>query len=132
MLRVGIEGEGRLTVTENDTAAAVGSGSLRVFATPAMAALMEKTALDSVAPFLEEGATTVGTALDIRHTAATPVGLEVVCRSTLTAVDGRRLVFSLSVEDACGPSARVRTSALSSRPPNSSRRPTPRPAGDEA
>ena len=102
MLRVGIEGEGRLTVTENDTAAAVGSGSLRVFATPAMAALME-TALDSVAPFLEEGATTVGTALDIRHTAATPVGLEVVCRSTLTAVDGRRLVFSLSVEDACGP-----------------------------
>ena len=83
MLRVGIEGEGRLTVTENDTAAAVGSGSLRVFATPAMAALMEKTALDSVA--------------------ATPVGLEVVCRSTLTAVDGRRLVFSLSVEDACGP-----------------------------
>ena len=45
MLRVGIEGEGRLTVTENDTAAAVGSGSLRVFATPAMAALMEKTAL---------------------------------------------------------------------------------------
>ena len=103
MLRVGIEGEGRLTVTENDTAAAVGSGSLRVFATPAMAALMEKTALDSVAPFLEEGATTVGTALDIRHTAATPVGLEVVCRSTLTAVDGRRLVFSLSVEDACGP-----------------------------
>ena len=103
MLRVGIEGEGRLTVTENDTAAAVGSGSLRVFATPAMAALREKTALDSVAPFLEEGATTVGTALDIRHTAATPVGLEVVCRSTLTAVDGRRLVFSLSVEDACGP-----------------------------
>ena len=103
MLRVGIEGEGRLTVTENDTAAAVGSGSLRVFVTPAMAALMEKTALDSVAPFLEEGATTVGTALDIRHTAATPVGLEVVCRSTLTAVDGRRLVFSLSVEDACGP-----------------------------
>ena len=98
MLRVGIEGEGRLTVTENDTAAAVGSGSLRVFATPAMAALMEKTALDSVAPFLEEGATTVGTALDIRHTAATPV-----CRSTLTAVDGRGLVFSLSVEDACGP-----------------------------
>ena len=62
-----------------------------------MAALMEKTALDSVAPFLEEGATTVGTALDIRHTAATPVGLEVVCRSTLTAVDGRRLVFSLPV-----------------------------------
>ena len=106
MLRVGIEGEGRLTVTENDTAAAVGSGALEVFSTPSMialAALMEKTALDSVAPFLEEGATTVGTALDIRHTAATPVGLEVVCRSTLTAVDGRRLVFSLSVEDACGP-----------------------------
>ena len=99
MLRVGIEGEGRLTVTENDTAAAVGSGALEVFSTPSMI----KTALDSVAPFLEEGATTVGTALDIRHTAATPVGLEVVCRSTLTAVDGRRLVFSLSVEDACGP-----------------------------
>ena len=102
MLRVGIEGEGRLTVTENDTAAAVGSGSLRVFATPAMAALMEKTALDSVAPFLEEGATTVGTALDIRHTAATPVGLEVVCRSTLTAVDGRRLVFSIPAMVAPG------------------------------
>ena len=52
MLRVGIEGEGRLTVTENDTAAAVGSGSLRVFATPAMAALMEKTALTASRPSL--------------------------------------------------------------------------------
>ena len=86
MLHAGLEGEGRLTVTENDTAASVGSGSLRVFATPAMAALMEKTALDSVAPFLEEGATTVGTALDIRHIAATPVGMAVTCRSTLLSL----------------------------------------------
>ncbi len=63
---------------------------------------MEKTALDSVAPFLEEGATTVGTALDIRHIAATPVGMAVTCRSTLTAVENRRLVFSLSVSDEYG------------------------------
>ena len=56
MLRVGIEGEGRLTVTENDTAAAVGSGSLRVFATPAMAALMEKVAAD---PFKKIGETEI-------------------------------------------------------------------------
>ena len=103
MLTLGIKGKEETLVTEANSAKTMESGTLDVFATPAMTALMEKTALDSVAPFLEEGATTVGTALDIRHTAATPVGLEVVCRSTLTAVDGRRLVFSLSVEDACGP-----------------------------
>ena len=63
MLKAGIEGEAALTVKNSDTAAAVGSGDLAVFATPAMAALMEKTAMESIAPFLDEGATTVGTAL---------------------------------------------------------------------
>lgn len=103
MLKAGIEGEAALTVKNSDTAAAVGSGDLAVFATPAMAALMEKTAMESIAPFLDEGATTVGTSLDIKHTAATPVGMTVRCKSTLTAVDGRRLCFALEVFDECGP-----------------------------
>ena len=102
MLRVGIEGEGRLTVTENDTAAAVGSGSLRVFATPAMAALMEKTAWKSVAPFLEEGQCTVGTKLNLSHTASTPIGMKVTCESELVSVEGRKLVFNISVSDEAG------------------------------
>ena len=67
MLTLGIKGKEETFVTEANSAKTMGSGTLDVFATPAMTALMEKTALDSVAPFLEEGATTVGTAPDIRH-----------------------------------------------------------------
>lgn len=99
MMNLGIKGKETLLVTENNTAKAVGSGTLDVFATPAMAALMEKTAALSVQPFLEDGEGTVGISLDIRHIAATPIGLTVTAESELVEIDRKRLVFSLTVTD---------------------------------
>ena len=86
MLQAGIKGSIELTVTKEKCAGALGSGELDVFATPAMIALMEETAWKSVAPYLEPGEGTVGTALDVRHLAATPVGLRVRCDTELTLV----------------------------------------------
>ena len=73
MLETGIKGRKEIIVTQEKTAKAMGSGTLDVFATPAMIALMENTAYESVAGELEEGNGTVGTALNVRHVAATPV-----------------------------------------------------------
>jgi predicted thioesterase len=99
MLEIGIKGKQTVTVTAENTAKNVGSGMLDVFATPSMAALMEKTAALSVAPMLGEGEGTVGISLNIRHLAATPIGLEVTCESELIEIDRKRLVFSLKVSD---------------------------------
>ncbi|BAF59848.1 predicted thioesterase [Pelotomaculum thermopropionicum SI] len=101
-LSFGLEGEARTTVDENNTAIAHGSGSSRVFATPAMIGLMEKAALSSVDPLLEAGLTTVGIRVDVKHKAATPVGMEVVAKSRLVEVDGKRLVFEVSAWDEAG------------------------------
>ena len=78
MLQTGIKGKKEITVTLDKTAKAMGSGTMDVFATPAMIALMENTAFESVASELEEGSGTVGTALDIKHVSATPVGMTVI------------------------------------------------------
>ena len=102
MLESGIKGHGEETVTEELTAAKVGSGLLRVYATPALAALIEKTAWESVSQELEEGKGTVGTKLDLSHISATPVGMKVSCETLLTEVDGRRLVFTATVSDEAG------------------------------
>ena len=102
-VQTGIKGLQEITVTESDTAAVYGSGSLEVFGTPAMIALMEKTALNSIVPYLDETEGSVGTALDVKHTAATPVGMKVTCESELVEVDRKRLVFRLSVRDEAGP-----------------------------
>ena len=98
MLTVGISNEISREVVRENTAAAVGSGTLEVFATPAMAALMEETCLKSV----QEGSGTVGTALTISHVSATPVGMHVRCISKLVEVDGRRLVFDVQAFDEAG------------------------------
>ena len=82
------------------------SGTLAVFATPAMIALIEETAWKSVADELEEGCVTVGTSLNVKHLAASPVGMKVTCNTTLVEVDKRRLVFSVEVEDETGKSAK--------------------------
>ena len=103
MLQVGIKGSGTVTVTEALTARAMSSGELDVFATPAMVALIEQTAWRSVAPELEPGQGTVGTKLDIEHTAATPVGMAVRCETELAEIDRRRLVFRVRVSDEAGP-----------------------------
>jgi predicted thioesterase len=72
---------------------------VRVFATPAMIRLMEKAALSSVAPYLEEGSTTVGTRVDVKHLAATPVGMDVVITSKLVEAEGKRLLFEVEARD---------------------------------
>ena len=102
MLTIGIKGREEVMVTEENTAKAMGSGTLDVFATPAMTALMEMTAWKSVAPFLENGDGTVGTLLQITHDAPTPLGMKVFCESELVEVDGRRLVFHVAAFDEKG------------------------------
>ena len=102
MLNPGIRGEKTVEVTASNTAEALGSGTLPVFATPAMIALIEATASESVAPFLEEGTSTVGTHLDVAHSSATPMGMSATCVTELVEVDRRRLVFSVTVTDAKG------------------------------
>ena len=102
MLEAGIKGTKESMVTNENTAKTMGSGTLDVFATPAMIALMENTAYESVASELEEGSGTVGTALNVKHVAATPVGMKVTCETELIKVDGRALTFSVKAFDEKG------------------------------
>ena len=102
MLQTGIKGYSECTACAENSAEAMGSGELKVFATPAMIALIEKAAWQSVAPELEEGQGSVGTKLDISHIAATPLGMKLRCETELTEIDGRRLVFKAEVFDEAG------------------------------
>ncbi|MCR5137265.1 MAG: thioesterase family protein [Oscillospiraceae bacterium] len=92
-LQPGIRGSASVLATHENSAAAVGSGALEVFATPSMIALMEKAALESVQPFLSEGEGTVGAEIHVTHDAPTPLGLTVTATAVLVEVDRRRLVF---------------------------------------
>jgi predicted thioesterase len=85
-----------------DTALEVGSGSLLVYATPCMAALMEAAACDAIASGLSEDETTVGIELNLKHTAATPVGMEVRAEAEVTAVDGKIITFRITAFDEAG------------------------------
>lgn len=102
MLEIGIKHTKTETVTESNTAAALGSGLLPVYATPAMILLLEATCAEAVAPELEEGNSTVGTKLCVEHLAATPLGLEVRCECELVEIDRRRLVFNVEIFDKAG------------------------------
>ncbi len=102
MLSTGIKGEKTVEVTESNSASGMASGTLPVFATPAMVALLEGAAFESVQPFLEEGQSTVGTHLDIAHSSATPIGMAVTARTELVEIDRRRLVFKVQVVDGKG------------------------------
>lgn len=90
------------TVTENKTASAVGSGSLAVYATPEMLVLIEKAACVALEGVLSDGETSVGTLLNVKHLAATPVGMNVSATAELIERDGRRLLFNVSASDECG------------------------------
>ncbi len=102
MLEVGIKGRKEIVVTKEKTAKSMCSGALDVFATPAMIALMENTAFESVADLLDPGCGTVGTALNVKHVSATPVGMKVTCETELIKVDGRALTFSVKAYDEAG------------------------------
>jgi predicted thioesterase len=98
-LAPGLTAEHTFTVTEADTAAKLGSGLVPVFATPALVALMEAAAVQALAGRLPEGRTTVGGRIDIRHLAATPIGMTVRARAELTEVEGRKLTFKIEAWD---------------------------------
>lgn len=101
-ITVGMKGEVFTEVEREDTAAEVGSGSLLVYATPCMVALMEGAACEAIEEALPEGQTTVGTELNIQHLSATPVGLEVRAEAIVTAVEGKIITFELHAYDEAG------------------------------
>lgn len=99
---IGTKHEVKFTVTDEVTAKSMRSGSLPVFATPFMVALMEQAASELCDKFVPEGISTVGTALGIEHLAATTVGVEVRAVATLTAFDGRKASFEVEAYDNGG------------------------------
>ena len=101
-IEVGIKGRADDVVSEKNTAQAACSGALPVFGTPFMTALMEKAAWTSIAPYLAEGESTVGTKLNISHVSATPVGLKVWAESEVTEVDGKRIELKVWAYDEKG------------------------------
>ena len=101
-LKPGLEGYAETTVEAADTALEVGSGDLRVYATPCLAAMMEGAACACLEGLLPEGQTSVGTRLDLRHTAATPVGMAVSAKAVLTQAEGRKLTFEITASDEAG------------------------------
>ena len=102
MLETGIKCVKEEVVTEELTAEQVGSGGLAVYATPAMIRLMEHAAWLSVEEHMDEGFTTVGTHMDVKHLKASPLGAHIRCESELTEIDGRRLVFKVAAFDDKG------------------------------
>ena len=101
-ITIGMKGEVGTLVEREDTAKEVGSGDLLVYATPCMVALMEGAACEAIAQALSEGQTTVGTALNIEHISATPVGLEVRAEAEVTEVSGKVITFSVKAFDEAG------------------------------
>ena len=101
-ITVGMKGEACTIVEREDTALEVGSGSLLVYATPCMVALMEGAACEAIAEALGDDQTTVGTMLNIEHVSATPVGLDVRAEATVTAVEGKVITFDVKAFDEAG------------------------------
>lgn len=98
-LKVGIKNESKLIVKEEHTAANYGSGSIYVFATPAMIGLIENAALKAAEEYLPKGFTTVGIHLDVKHLAATPMGMETRAVAELIEIDGKKLKFKVEAYD---------------------------------
>lgn len=101
-ITVGLKAEASTLVETADTALEVGSGSLRVYATPCMAALMEGAACEALEGCLGEEQTTVGIELNLKHVAATPVGMEVRAEAEVTAVEGKIISFAITAYDEAG------------------------------
>ena len=101
-ITVGLKAEVCTLAEREDTAKEVGSGDLLVYATPCMVALMEGAACEAIADCLKDTETTVGTALNIEHIAATPVGLEVRAEAEVISVEGKVITFSVAAYDEVG------------------------------
>lgn len=101
-ITVGMKGVVSTLVEREDTAKEVGSGSLLVYATPCMAALMEGAACEAIEKALDDSKTTVGTELALQHLSATPVGLEVRAEAEVTAVEGKVITFAITAYDEAG------------------------------
>lgn len=101
-ITVGMKGTVSTIVEREDTAYEVGSGSLLVYATPCMVALMEGAACEAIAETMSEEKTSVGTALNISHMSATPVGLEVHAEAEVIEVDGNAITFNVTAYDEKG------------------------------
>jgi len=95
----GLTGELEIVVEATDTADAYGNQGVQVLATPRLVSLIEGAAIRAVQPHLEAGASTVGTRIDMKHLAATPVGMRVRARAVLREVEGRRLVYDVEAHD---------------------------------
>ena len=101
-ITIGMIGKVSTTVEREDTASEVGSGTLLVYATPCMVALMEGAACEAIAPAMKEDKTSVGIELNISHIAATPVGMDVRAEAEVTAVDGNIITFRVAAFDEKG------------------------------
>lgn len=101
-IEIGLKGRSETVVTEQNTANAVGSGLVPVFATPYMIALMENAAANSLLPYLAQDEGSVGTQLNVAHSSATPIGMRVWAETTVTAVEGKKIVFEVAAFDEAG------------------------------
>lgn len=106
MLEPGLQATVEETVTEAMTAERLGSGDVPVLGTPALLAMIEAAAVATVADHLDDGDTTVGSAVELDHVAPTPVGVRVEATAALREVEGGRLRFAFEVTDPAGPVAR--------------------------
>lgn len=102
-LNIGAKATAQTIVTEKNTAIAMQSGNLPVFATPSMTALMESAAASCAQSGLPDELTTVGTALNITHIAATPLNMQVIAEAELLSIEGRKLTFKVTARDEIEP-----------------------------
>ena len=98
-LKIGLTGKKADKVTDHNTAISYGSGGAAVYATPAMVGLMESACLSIVDPRLPDGQATVGISLNIRHLAATPIGMSIIAKAELVTISGKKLTFSVQAFD---------------------------------
>ncbi len=98
-IKPGLKGEVRMEVRVGNTAIEVGSGSVPVFATPMLVAIMENAAINAIKDHLPQGTSSVGTRVECRHMAATPIGMTVTARAELVEVDRKRLLFNVEAFD---------------------------------
>ncbi|NNE11371.1 MAG: thioesterase [Ilumatobacter sp.] len=99
---VGLRGEARLVVGDDDTARALGSGEIDVLGTPRLVALFEQATVDALRDVLDDGQSSVGMRVQVDHLQPTPVGAEVVVEATLDKIEGRRITFTVTASDSGG------------------------------